>query len=71
MGKSVAHVECARKAIDQFSKGWENRASFHSAVEEQCTMNLLGAMLLRMGWTSDPSVLSEPCLVVRHKGNLK
>lgn len=71
MGKSVAHVECARLAIDQFSKGWGNRASFQSAVDGQCTMNLLGAMLLRMGWTTDPSILSEPCLVVRHKGTLK
>jgi hypothetical protein len=26
-------------------------------------MNLLGAMLLRMGWTDDRRVLSEPCLL--------
>ncbi|HVS87277.1 MAG TPA: hypothetical protein VHF01_03525 [Candidatus Acidoferrum sp.] len=68
MGKSVSHEECAQLAINQFLKGWENRASFKSAVEERCTLNLLGAMLLRIGWTDDLTILSEPCLVVRHKG---
>jgi hypothetical protein len=32
-------------------------------------MNLLGAMLLRIGWTDDLTALSEPCLVVRHQGS--
>jgi hypothetical protein len=68
MGKSVSHEDCAQLAINQFLKRWENRASFKSDVEERCTMNLLGAMLLRMGWTDDLTMLSEPCLVVRHKG---
>jgi hypothetical protein len=68
MGNSVGHVECARLAIKKFPKGSGNRASFKSAVEEQYTLNLLGAMLLRMGWTDDLTMLSEPCLVVRHKG---
>ncbi len=31
-------------------------------------MNLVGAMLLRIGWTDDLTMLSEPCLVVRHTG---
>jgi len=67
--RSVSHVECARLALKQFPKGWEKRASFESAVEEPCTMNLLGAMLLRTGWTKDLTMLSDPCLVVRHQGN--
>jgi hypothetical protein len=69
VGKSVSHVECARLALRQFPKEWGERASFKSAVEEPCTMNLLGAMLLRIGWTDDLTMLSEPCLVVRHQGN--
>ncbi len=66
--RSVSHQECARLALNRFPKEWEKRASFESAVEEPCTMNLLGAMLLRMGWSDDPATLSEPCLVVRHQG---
>ncbi len=69
VGGSVSHEECARLALKQFPKGWEKRASFESAVEQPCTMNLLGAMLLRIGWTDDLTMLSEPCLVVRHRGN--
>ncbi|MGO9209309.1 MAG: hypothetical protein ACLPXM_11920 [Terriglobales bacterium] len=69
VGKSVSHVECARLALKGFPKEWGRRASFESAVEEPCTMNLLGAMLLRIGWTDDLTMLSEPCLVVRHQGN--
>jgi hypothetical protein len=68
MGKSVSHEGCAQLAINQFLKGWKNRASFESSVEERCTMNLLGALLLRIGWTDDLTMLSAPCLVVRHRG---
>lgn len=69
--KSVSHEheKCARLAIQQFPKGWEERASLESAVPEPYTMNLLGAILLRMGWTDDLTMLSEPCLVVLHRGN--
>jgi hypothetical protein len=42
--------------------------SFQCEVYESNSMNLLGAILLRVGWTTDLTVLSEPCLVVRHKG---
>jgi hypothetical protein len=68
VGKSVSHEECARLAINGFPTDWSKRTSFASAVEEPCTMNLLGAMLLRIGWTKDVTMLSEPCLVVRHRG---
>jgi hypothetical protein len=70
VGRSVSHVECARLALKQFPREWEERATFKSAIEEPCTMNLLGAMLLRAGWTKDLTMLCEPCLVVRHQGSL-
>jgi hypothetical protein len=69
VGRSVSHEECAQLALKRFPREFGQRASLDSAVEEPCTMNLLGAMLLRMGWTNDPTILSEPCLVVRHLGN--
>jgi hypothetical protein len=64
-----SHVDCARLALERFPKQWEQRVSFESPLHEPSTLNLLGAMLLRMGWTDDPAVLSEPCLVIRHQGN--
>jgi hypothetical protein len=69
VGKSGSHEDCARLALERFPKGWEERALFRSAIEEPCTLNLLGAMLLRTGWTDDLKMLSEPCLVIRHKGS--
>lgn len=66
-GKS-SHIDCARLAVAQFPREWEKRSSLQSALEESSTLNLLGSMLLRMGWTNDLSALSEPCLVVRYKG---
>jgi hypothetical protein len=69
VAKSVTHVECARLALKRFPKEWGRRASFDSDVREPCIMNLLGATLLRTGWTHDLTILSEPCLVVRYQGN--
>jgi len=69
IGRSVNHAECARLALKRFPKEWGKRALLNSAIEEACTLNLLGAVLLRIGWTEDLTVLSEPCLVVRHQGS--
>jgi hypothetical protein len=69
VGGSVGHVDCARLALKRFPKEWKKGASFESDVMEPCTLNLLGAMLLRTGWTRDLTMLSEPCLVVRHQEN--
>jgi hypothetical protein len=69
VGKSVGHKECAELALKQFPKDSEKRAAFASAIDEPFTLNLLGAMLLRMRWTEDLTMLSEPCLVVRYRGN--
>jgi hypothetical protein len=68
VGKSAGHEECARLAIRQFPREWDERAAFKSAISDPHTLNLLGAMILRVGWTNELTMLSEPCLVVRHKG---
>jgi hypothetical protein len=67
VGRPVSHEECARLAVKQFPRGFGERASFESAIKDPSTMNLLGAVHLRMGWIDDLTVLSEPCLVVRHR----
>jgi hypothetical protein len=64
VGKS-SHVECARLALQQFPREIEKRALLESAVDEPCIMNLLGAILLRLGWTENVKMLSEACLVIR------
>ena len=59
------HVEDARLAIFAFQRGMHDPASFQSSVEEPNCLSLLGAIMLRTGWNTDPAILSRPCLVVR------
>ena len=59
------HVEDARHAVAAFQRGMADPASFDSAVVEARCLNLLGASMLRTGWSSDPAAVGEGCLVVR------
>jgi hypothetical protein len=59
------HVEDAHLAIAAFQRGMRDPASFQSSVEEPNCLSLLGAMMLRTGWDTDPAILSRPCLMVR------
>jgi hypothetical protein len=63
------HVEDAHCAIRKFREGMRTPRKFESAITEPIVFNLLGAALLRTGWTASRSVLGEPCLVVRHRGD--
>jgi hypothetical protein len=64
-GRNDAHVEDAQRAIGEFSRRIADPQSFESSIDEPDCLNLLGAMMLRTGWASDLSALSQPCLVVR------
>jgi hypothetical protein len=59
------HVEDAHLAIAAFQRGMREPASFQSSVEEPICLSLLGAIMLRTGWETDPAILSRPYLVVR------
>jgi hypothetical protein len=59
------HVEDAHLAIAAFQNGMRDPPAFVSAVVEPQCLSLLGAAMLRTGWTADPAVIAEPCLVVR------
>ncbi len=59
------HVEDAHLAIVEFQRGMTDPASFESAVVEARCLNLLGASMLRTGWSRDPAVVGKECLVVR------
>jgi hypothetical protein len=63
---ATRHIEDAQLAIADFRRGIVHPASFESSVTapEGC-LSLLGAALLRTGWSTDVALLSKPCLVVR------
>lgn len=63
--EDTRHIEDAYLAIAEFQRGMADPANFKNSIVEPNSLNLLGALMLRTGWTSDPSVISEECLVVR------
>jgi len=62
---AARHVEDAYLAIAEFQRGMTDPVSFESAVVEASSLNLLGASMLRTGWSNDPAIVGEQCLVVR------
>jgi hypothetical protein len=58
------HIDDALLAISAFRRSAAD-SKFDSAINEPNVFSLLGAMLLRTGWTRDVSVLSKSCLVVK------
>jgi hypothetical protein len=60
------HIEDAKLAAQKARGGLLETAKLDSDVTtEPASMSLLGAMMLRTGWTKDPSILAEQCLVVK------
>jgi hypothetical protein len=51
----IRHVEDAHLAIAAFQRGMRDPANFQSSVEEPICLSLLGAMMLRTGWDTDPA----------------
>ena len=62
------HVGCAKLALKKFQEGMKEPATLRSDIDEQSTLNLLGAMLVRTGWSKNVEMLSSACLVIRHRG---
>jgi len=59
------HVKDAQLAIRHFSAGIADPETFNSSIAEPDCLNLIGAALLRTGWSTDVSLLKCQCLVVR------
>jgi hypothetical protein len=65
-GKGRSHADDARRAVKLFLDSWPtlDHANIISAGE---VFSLVGAGLLRSGWTVSPSVLASPCLVIGNR----
>lgn len=63
--EDARHVDDAHLAISEFLRGMADPSNFESSVVESSPLNLLGAAMLRTGWSSDAAVVAEECLVVR------
>jgi hypothetical protein len=56
---ATRHIEDAHLAIAAFQGGMRDPANFQSSVEEAICLSLLGAMMLRTGWATDPAIVSR------------
>ena len=62
---NTRHVDDALAAAQALQGKFANGEAIASSVSVERSFNLLGAMMMRTGWTHDLSVLSQPCLVIR------
>jgi len=63
-GESTTHVGDAEIAVLKFIDSLPNPHE-EDAIESDEVHSLLGAALLRTGWTANLSVLTKPCLVIK------
>jgi hypothetical protein len=61
-GKGQSHVDDAKVAVDAFIDALPDP---RSCVHCSDAYSLIGAALLRTGWTKDVAVLAEPAVVIR------
>lgn len=63
--KGADHAHDALIAAEAATKLLRYDQAYRSAIDETEVFSLLGASLLRTGWSTDLALLSTPCLVVR------
>lgn len=61
--KGESHCDDAEIAVEAFHRCLPDPAE-HNMIEEPQVLSLLGTALLRAGWAVEPSVISQPCLVI-------
>ncbi len=63
--KGLDHVDDATLAVHAFERSLPDPPSANAVVCESEVYSLVGAALLRSGWSSDTTLLSQPCLVIK------
>ncbi len=63
--KHGGHMADAQAGAQAFLRAGPNPESVNAVVCQSGVYSLIGAALLRTGWSSDPRILHEACLVVR------
>lgn len=66
-GERLTHVDAAERAVRHFAAALPNLEDAN-AVRCHRVHSLIRAALLRTGWTSDVTVLSRPCVVLKPDG---
>jgi hypothetical protein len=62
--KGSGHAHDAEIAVQKFHAALPN-PELANAISEQSVLSLIGASMLRAGWSANAQHLSEPCLVIK------
>lgn len=62
--KGTSHSDDARIAVEKFKAALPNIKEAN-AISEQCVFSLVGASMLRPGWSENIQFLFESCLVIK------
>lgn len=62
--KGSGHAHDAEIAVQTFQAALPN-PELANAISEQSVISLIGASMLRAGWSTNTQLLSEPCLVIK------
>ena len=64
-GKSDTHVGDAQIAVEKFRGALPDHNPANDVTTREEVFSLVGAALLRTGWTKDVGILAERCLVIK------
>jgi len=68
IGKAEGHVADARAAAVAFAAAMPDPRKLNVVQCESPVISLIGAALIRSGWSDDQSLLWQPCLVISAGG---
>ncbi|MFN0303425.1 MAG: hypothetical protein ACKVQU_24050 [Burkholderiales bacterium] len=68
-GKSSTHVADAQAAGEAFTKSLPNPGSINAVACSTPVYSLIGAAMLRTGWSHSSEVLAQACLVIKVSAN--
>ena len=63
--KRKTHIADAKAGAKAFMQALPDPTRVNAVICDSGVQSLIGAALLRTGWTADPTILQESCLVVR------
>jgi len=67
--KSSTHVGDAEAAVMAFNQSLPNPWAANAVTCSTSVHSLVGAAMLRTGWSNTPAILEQPCLVIKVKEN--
>jgi len=63
--KPSTHIGDAKAAVEAFNQSLPNPSAVNAVTCNTPVYSLVGAAMLRTGWSNTPDILGQPCLVIK------